>query len=58
VLAQLRDMLAAKNSSMVTKKQNDGGVALPQRAEADGLPVGVGKHNVGEAFAESYLHVG
>ena len=29
MLAQLRDMLAAKDSSIVTKKYNDGGVALP-----------------------------
>jgi len=51
VLAQLRDVLAAKNSSVVTKKHNDSGVALPQRAEADVLTVGVRQHNVGEPFA-------
>jgi hypothetical protein len=32
VLAQLRDMLAAKNSSVVTKEHNDGRVVFPQRA--------------------------
>jgi hypothetical protein len=58
VLAQLRDMLAAKNSSIVTKKNNDSGAALPQRPQADVPTVGVGKHNVSEAVAESFLHVG
>jgi hypothetical protein len=57
VLAQLRDMLAAEDSSIVTKKHDDGGVALPQRAEADVLAVCVGENDISEAFAESFLHV-
>jgi hypothetical protein len=55
--AQLRDVLAAEDSSIVTKKHNDGRMALPQRAKADVLAVGVGKNNVSEAFAEGFLHV-
>jgi hypothetical protein len=34
VLTQLRDMLTAENSAVMAKENNDGGVQLPQRAEA------------------------
>jgi hypothetical protein len=57
MLAQLRDVLTAKNSSIVTKKHDDRGLAFPQRSQADFLPVGVRENNVGEFVAESFLHV-
>jgi hypothetical protein len=36
VFAQLRDMLAAKNSTVMAKKYDDGRAIGPQRAEPDG----------------------
>jgi hypothetical protein len=42
VLAQLRDMLAAENSSVVTKKNDDRETLLPQRAEPNFTPSGFG----------------
>jgi|SRR5277367_1760287 len=57
MFAQLRDVLAAEDSSIMAQKHDDGRVALPQRAQADVLAVGVRQHNVSEAFAESFLHV-
>ena len=41
VFAQLRDVLAAKDSAVVAKKNNDRGIVLPQRAEANFLAVRV-----------------
>jgi hypothetical protein len=38
VFAQLRDVFAAKNSAVVAKKNNNGGLALPQRTQAISRP--------------------
>jgi hypothetical protein len=35
VFAQLRDVLAAKDSAVVAKENQDGGIVLPERAETD-----------------------
>lgn len=40
-LAQLRDMLAAEDSTVVAKKDQDGRAALPQRAKACRIAIGV-----------------
>jgi hypothetical protein len=45
VFAQLRDVLAAKDSAIVAKKHEDGGLALPQRTEANFPAVGVGEND-------------
>ena len=43
VLAQLRDVLAAKDSAVVAKEDEDGGIRFPERAEANAFAEGVGK---------------
>lgn len=58
VLAQLRDMLSAKNSSIMAEKNDNGGIALPQRPQSNFLPKRVGKNDVCEPLAESSLHDG
>jgi hypothetical protein len=58
MFAQLRDMLAAKDSSIVAKKNDDGGLVLPQRTEANFLAIRVGENDVCELLAESFRHVG
>lgn len=56
VFAQLRDVLPAKNSAIVAEKNDDGGIALPQRSQSNFLPKRVGKKDVCEPLAESWLH--
>jgi hypothetical protein len=50
--AQLRDVFAAKNSSIVPKEDDYGGAAGPQRAKSNFAPVGIGKHDICEFAAE------
>jgi hypothetical protein len=56
--AQLRDMLAAKNSTVVAQKDQDSEPALPQRAQAGCLAFGIGQHNSGELAAIGLSHAG
>jgi hypothetical protein len=58
VLAQLRDVLATEDSAVVAKEDEDGGIILPEGAEADGFAEGVGENDAGEALAESIGHEG
>jgi len=58
VFAQLRDVLTAKNSSIVAKKNDDRRLALPQRSQANLLAKSVGKNEVSEPLAESLQHDG
>jgi hypothetical protein len=46
VFAQLRDVLAAKYSSIVPKKNDNGRLTLPQRSQSNLLAQSVGKHDV------------
>ena len=57
MFAQLRDVLVAEDSAVVAKKDDDGGIALPERAEADFLAVRIWKNDIGESLAESFVHV-
>ena len=57
VFAQLRDVLAAKNSAIVAKKNDDGRLILPQRAQTDFLAIAIGQNNICEPLAKSFLHV-
>jgi hypothetical protein len=52
VFAQLRDVLAAEDSTVVAKEDEDDGVVFPERAEADGVAEGVGESDVGEPVTE------
>jgi hypothetical protein len=49
-------VLAAKDSAVVAKKNDDGGLALPQRTKANFPAVGVGENDVCKLLAESLLH--
>jgi hypothetical protein len=56
VFAQLRDVLAAKNSAVVPQKNDHGRLLLPQRTETDFPPVAVGQNDIRKLPAESFLH--
>jgi hypothetical protein len=56
VFAQLRDVLAAEDSTVVAKEDEDGGVAFPEGAEADLLAECVGEDDVGKLLAEGIGH--
>jgi hypothetical protein len=56
VFAQLRDVLAAEDSAVVTKKNDDGGPAFPQRTETDFAAFGVRENDFCELLAKSLLH--
>jgi len=56
VLTQLRDVLAAEDSAVVAKKDKDGWVVFPERAEADGFAEGVGQRDAGEPLAQGFGH--
>jgi hypothetical protein len=46
VAAQLRDVLAAEDSTVVAQEDNDRGIFLPERAEADIVASRFGQDNV------------
>ena len=54
MFAQLRDVLAAKHSAVMTQKNDDRWLRLPQRAEAHGTLVGIGKNDCGQLGAEAF----
>jgi hypothetical protein len=54
--AQLRDVLAAKDSAIMPKKDDHGGIVLPQRAEANFVAVSIGQNDVRELLAECLRH--
>jgi len=56
VFAQLRDVLAAKDSSVVPEKYQNGGLSGPQRAETNLLPIAIGKADLCEPGAEGFFH--
>ena len=55
VFAQLRDVLAAKDSPVVPQKNDHGGLALPQRTKSDFPAVGVTKSDVRKPLAQGFL---
>jgi hypothetical protein len=50
--AQLRDMLAAKDSSIVTQEHDYDRRGGPQRAESNFAPIGIGEHDICQFAAE------
>ena len=48
MLAQLRDVLAAEDSSIVAKEYDHGGTVSPERTKLDLLPVDIRQHNIGK----------
>jgi hypothetical protein len=51
VFAQLRDVLAAKNSAIVAEKNQHGSLPGPQRAKSDFPPIAIGKGDLCEPAA-------
>jgi hypothetical protein len=51
VFAQLRDVLTAKNSAIVAKENDDSGLILPQRTQANFLAKSVGENDVRKPLA-------
>jgi len=54
--AQLRDVLAAEDSTVVSQENNDGGLADPQRTKAKFLTVHIGQRNHGETAVDAGFH--
>ena len=58
MFAQLRDVLAAEDSAVVAEEDDDGGIAFPEPAEADGFAEGVGENDAGKLLADGFGHDG
>jgi hypothetical protein len=58
VFAQLRDVLAAEDSTVVAEEYEDSGMRFPERAETDLVTEGVGEGDAGETLAEGVGHGG
>jgi len=56
--AQLRDMLATKNSTIVAQEHQDSRTALPERAQAGRLAFRIRERNSGEFAAIGLSHAG
>jgi hypothetical protein len=56
VYAQLRDVLAAKDSAVVAQENHDGGSFVPQGAEPRLMTVAIGKRDKRELIAEGCFH--
>jgi hypothetical protein len=54
--AQLRDVLAAEDSAVMTQEDQDYGMVRPQGAEANVMSVAIGQGDVGEAGAIGLIH--
>jgi hypothetical protein len=52
VFAQLRDMLAAKDSSVVPQEYDYSGRGGPQRTKSNFAPIGIGEHDICQFAAE------
>ncbi len=56
MVAQLRNMLAAEDSSVVAKEDDHRRAAFPQRTKPNFAPISVGKRNIGKRSAERLSH--
>ena len=56
VFAQLRDMLAAEDSTIVPQKDDDGGIFFPKRAKANLAAAAFRQHNIREFRTERFRH--
>ena len=56
MLAQLRDVFATENSSVVPQEDNHRATLLPQRAQADFSASGFGQHNIRDLRTERLRH--
>ena len=58
VFAQLRDVFATKDSTVMAKEYEDGGMGFPKRAKANGFAKSVGENDTGEPLTECFCHDG
>ena len=56
MFAQLRDVLAAKDSSIVPEKYQNGRLLGPQNAEKNLPPVAIGKNDLCKSATEGLFH--
>ncbi len=56
MVAQLRNMLAAKDSTVMAEEHDNGGSTFPQRAEPHFALVGIGQRNFSEIMTERLGH--
>jgi hypothetical protein len=56
--AQLRDVLSAKDSTVVAQEDHNGGSALPQGAKAGWFAIDVRERDSGKLAAERFSHAG
>ena len=56
MVTQLRNMLAAKDSTVMAQEHNNGGTSFPQRAEPHFALVGIGQRNPSERETERLSH--
>ena len=56
VFTQLRDVLAAENSSIVTQKNHHRRRRFPKRAQADFASIAIGQNDLGERRAKRVSH--
>jgi hypothetical protein len=56
MVTQLRNMLAAKDSTVMAEEHDNGGTTFPQRAKPDFALVGIGQRNFSERKTERLSH--
>lgn len=56
--AQLRDVFAAENSTIVAQEDHRSGSVGPQRSQAESITVNIGKRNASQFAAERFSHAG
>jgi hypothetical protein len=56
VFAQLRDVLAAKNSAVMTQKGDDRRTIGPQRTQPNQIAVGIGQYDRRQASTYGFIH--
>ena len=56
MFTQLRDVLAAKKSAIVAKKDDDGRSTFPQRPEPDFAPVSIRQYDIRQRLAQRPAH--
>lgn len=56
--AQLRDVFAAENSTIVAQEDHHGRPVGPQRSQAESITGNIGKRNAGQLAAERFSHAG
>ena len=56
MLAQLRDILTAEDSTVMSQEDHDSGIPLPERAETNFIAAGIGQHDICELCTDRSCH--